>query len=257
MDLLFGNKSVEHVLLFLFVNGKCYGSQLHRQLHLALTPLQKALEKLEKGQVLVSFYEGKTKIYQFNPAYPLFDELEALLKKAYTLLAPQEKKRFSYLSAAVTSGDRFILDEAWKRLSQVSRLAFHAKTKSKDGGGWNGQAKGQVQVAREEPNVLIFYEKGSWKDKNGALVDFSNVYRFTLDRASKLIALEHLRHGIDHPVFLFHLAPDSPSSLASIDSHLCGGDSYFGRLLVDPSSIKLKWRVIGPKKNEEIEAYYT
>ena len=50
--------------------------------------------RLEKGGLITSYYEGKTRLYQFNPAYPLMSELEQLLKKAYTLLPAHEKKDY-------------------------------------------------------------------------------------------------------------------------------------------------------------------
>lgn len=258
LEALFGNKNVQNILLFLFVNGKCYGSQLQRQLEGSLTPIQKALARLEDGEIIVSYFEGKTKLYQFNPSYPLVSELEQFLKAAYSLLPPQEKKRFSYISHEQTTlagGIKGLL-AIWKRLSIVSQMTFRATTKSKDGGGWNGQGKGEVSVVRDGDAALIFYEKGSWKDPQGHDIDFSNVFRWTLDRQRKVISLEHLRRGIDNPVFLFHLALDGPNTLSSIDSHLCAGDAYFGKVLSDPHNLKLKWRVIGPKKNEEIETHY-
>ena len=91
---LCGNQNIQKILLFLFVNGKCYGTQLHRSLNTPLTPLQKALNRLEKGGLISSYYEGKTRLYQFNPGYPLLNELELLLKKAYTLLPADNKKAY-------------------------------------------------------------------------------------------------------------------------------------------------------------------
>lgn len=260
LEALFGNKNVQNALLFLFVNGKCYGAQVQKQLKMPLTPIQKAFSRLEKGEIILSFYEGKTRLYQFNPSYPLLVELELLLKRAYSLLTPHEKRRFSYQSTdkpPIEVNEVQTLLAIWQRLGRVSHLAFHAKTKSVDGGGWNGQGKGEVSVVHEGEQVLIFYEKGSWKDQNGQDIDFSNVYRWTLDVKTKVISLEHLRRGNNHPVFLFHLALDGPNSLSSIDSHLCNGDAYFGKVISDPQSLRLKWRVIGPKKNEEIETYYS
>lgn len=157
----------------------------------------------------------------------------------------------------MTQNDVNTLLTIWKRLGMVGYLAFHATSKSKDGGGWNAEGKGEVEVVPEGDAVLIFYEKGTWKDQNSQDIVFSNVYRWTLDRGAKVISLEHLRRGVDHPVFLFHLALDGPASLSSIDSHLCASDAYFGRIMLEAESIKLKWRVIGPKKNEELETLYT
>lgn len=262
LEVLFSTKNVQRILIFLFVNGRCYGTQLHRLFKTPLTPLQKALMRLEKGCLITSYYEGKTRIYQFNPAYPLMDELEQLLKKAYTLLPANEKKNYYVLKEDLTmsfanqENKTHTLLGFWEKLMGVTRLTFAAKTKSKDENGWNGRGKGEVVVTREGSNIFIFSEKGTWNGKQGEELSFSNVFRWTLDRRAGVISLEHLRQGPDRPVFLFHLAPSGKHSLSSVDSHLCGGDTYFGQIHFDQHSLRLNWRVIGPKKNEEIDYYY-
>lgn len=257
------NNNIQRILLFLFVNGKCYGSQLQRALQIPLTPLQKALSRLEKENVLLSHYEGKTRLYQFNPAYPVQAELEALLKKSYTLLSPQEKKRYtclecSELSIGLTQKERSdILALFWKRLASIKTLTFHAKTKSQEKTGWSGKGRGDVVVSKESPSTLIFKESGSWKNEEGQEMDFTNTFRWNLDRARTMISLEHLRFGIDRPVFLFHLAPSDFHILTSVDAHYCNEDTYFGQIFSDENTLRLRWRMIGPKKNEEINYYYT
>lgn len=263
LEVLVGNKTVQNVLIFLFVNGKCYGTQLHRSLKTPLTPIQKALNRLEKGGMVTSYYEGKTRLYQFNPAYPLLQEVEQLLKKAYTLLPSQKKKEY-YIAKLEPSpswgqpkGAIPVLLEFWDKLLHVKRLAFNATSKSKEELGWDGRGQGEVSVVKEDGRTLIFQEKGLWRNKQGQDIAFSNVFRWTLDRYAGVISLEHLRRGAENPVFLFHLAPSSKHSLSSVDSHLCEGDAYFGQIHFDSHHLRLNWRVIGPKKNEEIEYYYS
>lgn len=263
LEVLFGNKNVQRILIFLFVNGKCYGTQLHRALKTSLTPLQKALTRLENGMLITSYYEGKTRIYQFNPTYPLLKELEELLKKAYTLLPAHEKKSY-YVMRDDLSTKSFtkenktqVLQAFWEKLMSVKQLTFHAKTNSKDEAGWKGKGQGEVVLTKNGNNVLIFNEKGTWQGKQGVDISFTNVFRWTLDRDAKMISLEHLRRGSEHPVFLFHLTPSGKSSLSSVDSHLCEGDSYFGQIHFDQYSLRLNWRVIGPKKNEGLDYYYS
>lgn len=256
---LCGNKSVQNILLFLFVNGKCYGTQLQQSLKSALTPLQKALQRLEKGGLLISHTEGKTRIYQFNPSYPLLEELEQLLKKAYTLLPAQMKKSYYVAKPELTqrSHPSQVLTLFWERLQHVKQLSFQVKSKSQEELGWAGKGTGEVSIHKEKPTVLISHEKGTWLNKQGEKVGFSNVFRWTLDREAGVISLEHLRRGPDHPVFLFHLAPSSDHALASVDSHLCEGDTYFGQIYLNAHSLRLGWRVIGPKKNEELDYFYS
>lgn len=263
LEALCGNKNIQKILIFLFVNGKCYGTQLHRFLKTPLTPIQKALSRLEKGRIITSYYEGKTRVYQFDPAYPLLSELEHLLKKAYTLLPAHEKKDY-YVSKEdkmIKSSDREgksdVLFTFWEKLSGIKQLSFHAQSRSKDESGWNGKGKGEVIITKENDRVLIFSEKGTWRNALDEETGFSNIFRWTLDPFTGMISLEHLRHGLSHPVFLLHLVPKSKNMLSSVDSHLCDGDIYLGHIHFDRYTIRLNWRVIGPKKNEEIDYYYS
>lgn len=260
LEVLCGNKNVQRILLFLFVNGRCYGTQLQRSLKTALTPLQKALNRLERGGLITSYYEGKTRLYQFNPAYPLMSELDLLLKKAYTLLPPQEKKNYYVIKEDLTAKNQpnraQILLAFWEKLKMVKQLSFHSKSKAKVENGLSGRGQGEVISTKEGSNILVFSEKGTWQSAHGNEVNFSNIFRWTLDRNAGVISLEHLRRGPDYPVFLFHLSPTGKHSLSSVDSHLCGEDSYFGQIHFDRYSIRLSWRVIGPKKNEEIDYFY-
>ncbi|WP_143406477.1 DUF6314 family protein [Estrella lausannensis] len=257
LEPLFGTKNIERILLFLFINGKSYGTELARALKTPLTPLQKGLTRLEKGGVLLSYFEGRTKLYRLNPAYPPLQELEALLKKAYTLLPTEEKRRY-YLLKTDSKLKKFdILYAAWERLQRVQHVSLKSQNGSLSEGAYSGKGQGEVTVIGEGGDILIFQEKGTLTSKEGEAFSFSNVFRWTLDRKSAVITLEHLRRGWNHPVYLFDLAPQSNHSLASVDAHHCGGDSYMGQLLLEPSSVRLHWRVIGPKKNEELDYYYS
>lgn len=263
LEVLCGNKNVQRILLFLFVNGRCYGTQVHRLLKTPLTPIQKTLNRLEKGGLIISYYEGKTRLYQFNPAYPLMSELEQLLKKAYTLLPAHKKKDYYVIKEDWTMRSSnqdnkiHVLLTFWEKLNNVKQLSFNAMTKSKQELGWDGKGKGEVIITKEGKHILIFNEKGTWQNKQGLEVNFRNVFRWTLDRQAGIISLEHLRQGPDYPVFLFHLSPSGKQSLSSVDSHLCEGDTYFGQIHFDPYHFHLNWRVIGPKKNEELDYYYS
>lgn len=148
-----------------------------------------------------------------------------------------------------------ILLTFWERLFQVKQLSFHAT--SKVGIGWVRKGKGKVAVTKENENELIFHGKGVWLDEQGVEVDFSNVFRWTLDCQVGVISLEHLRLGANHPVFLLQLAPVNSNTLTSVDSHLCGRDTYVGRLHLSSTGLCLNWKITGPKKNEEIDCFYS
>ena len=255
---LCGNKNVQKILLFLFVNHKCYGAQLQRLLRVPLTSLQNALARLEKGRIIASYLEGKTKIYQLNPSYPLVAELELLLKKTYTLLPSQHKKVFSLVQQETLEKrvQHSLLFSFWERLKLVRQLNLHVQSHSKQETGGNWKGTGDVLVTKDGGCVLIFQERGSWQIRPDQNMSFSNTFRWTLDREAGMISLEHLRLGPNAPVFLFHLAPIGNNLLASVDAHLCSQDAYLAQAMWAPHSIRLSWRVIGPQKNEEMEYHY-
>ena len=253
---LFGNKSVEKILLFLLVNDKSYPTQVHRLLETPLTPIQKAFERLEKGTILTSYYEGKTRFYHFNPSYPLLEELELLLKKAYSRLPPSEKKRYYYINTIKEQRKkepRALLYLIYKQLQKITEVNFSARSGIN---GSQGKGKGSVVVSYENDQTVIFHEEGLWRSDQGQEFRFSNVFRWTYSRIDGMIALEHLRLGVENPVFLFHLIPSGPNLLESHHPHLCGKDTYFGQLRYDKRFLELSWRILGPQKNEEIKYCY-
>src|SRR5271165_6369036 len=86
LEYLFANKNVEKILIYLSLHGKVHATQLSRSFNSALDPIQKTLKKLEAGGLLVSFLEGKTRVFQWNPRYPFLLEIQALVKKAYSFM---------------------------------------------------------------------------------------------------------------------------------------------------------------------------
>ena len=90
---LFGNENSERVLLFILKRDGGYAREMSRFFDVALYAIQRQLEKLEKGSVLVSKKVGQTRVYQFNPRYPFLKELTALLEKAYTFYPEETREK--------------------------------------------------------------------------------------------------------------------------------------------------------------------
>jgi hypothetical protein len=90
---LLGSKSSERVLIFVEALGEGYAREISRFFGTALDPIQKQLDKLELGGVLVSFNKGRTLIYTFNPRYPFLKELKGILEKALSYYPEEERER--------------------------------------------------------------------------------------------------------------------------------------------------------------------
>jgi predicted transcriptional regulator len=93
LEPLLGSKSSEKVLVFIEALGEGYAREISRFFGIALDPIQKQLDKLELGGILVSFSKGRTRIYTFNPRYPFLMELKAILNKAITFYPEEERER--------------------------------------------------------------------------------------------------------------------------------------------------------------------
>jgi hypothetical protein len=91
---LFGSKIIEKVCFYLTANEKCFASELRRRFDLPIFGIQNALGRLEKQGVIVSFLVGKTRVYQWNPRYPLLAEFKAFLTKAYSYLPTAMKEKY-------------------------------------------------------------------------------------------------------------------------------------------------------------------
>lgn len=93
LEPILGSTNRELVLIYLVAREEGYGREIARFFETALSPIQEQLEKLEAGSVIVSREVGRTVLYQFNPRYPLLEELRALLEKALTFYPEDQKER--------------------------------------------------------------------------------------------------------------------------------------------------------------------
>lgn len=84
LESVLGSLSCERALIFLAARDEGYAREIATFYVTSLAPVQKQLDKLEAGGVLVSRSVGRTRLYQFNPRYPLLAELRAFLDKALT-----------------------------------------------------------------------------------------------------------------------------------------------------------------------------
>lgn len=78
----------------MLVNEETYATELSRRFGTALTPWQKALERLERGNILVSTLTGRTRVYKFNPRYFFLDDLKKLIAKGYEQLPQKIKEKY-------------------------------------------------------------------------------------------------------------------------------------------------------------------
>jgi hypothetical protein len=95
LQVILGSKNVERVLIYIYARGEGYAREIARFYETDLLPIQKQLDKLEAGGVLVSREVGKTRPYVFNPRYPFLNELRALLEKALSFYPEGQREELT------------------------------------------------------------------------------------------------------------------------------------------------------------------
>ncbi len=93
LESLFGSVSKERILFFIYARGEGYPRDIARFFSTDLTPIQRQLDALERGGILVSRLAGRTRLFTFNPRYPLLNEITALIEKAISFYPQDEQDR--------------------------------------------------------------------------------------------------------------------------------------------------------------------
>ena len=92
---LFGNATVEKVLLYLEQYGEGYASEIARAFDdLPVTMVQRQLDRLERGGIVASRLRGRTRVFVWSPRYAFLAELRALLRRALRALPETERRRY-------------------------------------------------------------------------------------------------------------------------------------------------------------------
>ncbi len=92
---LLGTENSERVLIFLLARNEGYAREIAQFFDTNLYAIQRQLDKLEVGGVLVSRMVGRTRLYQFNPRYPFLNELKQLLEKAFSFYSEDSTRKLS------------------------------------------------------------------------------------------------------------------------------------------------------------------
>ena len=93
LEPILGSASSERALIFILARERGYATEIARHFNTNLYPIQKQLDKLELGSVLVSRTVGRTRLYTFDPRYPFLNELKSLLSKVLTYYPEAERER--------------------------------------------------------------------------------------------------------------------------------------------------------------------
>jgi len=91
---LLGNATLEKILLSAQRYGDIYANDIANTFDISLYCVQKQFQKMERSGVMVSRLYGKVRLYQFNPNYPLLNELRLLLNKTFDFLPKRDIEKY-------------------------------------------------------------------------------------------------------------------------------------------------------------------
>lgn len=95
LEHLLGSADAERVLFFLAARQHGYGREIADFWSARVSGIQRQLDKLEAGGVLIASAVGRTRVYEWNPRWPLHDDLLALLHKGMAFLPEDLRVRLT------------------------------------------------------------------------------------------------------------------------------------------------------------------
>ena len=91
LEALFGNRTAEKVLIFIAVNRDAYAKEISVRTGVALNLVQRQLQRLERGGILVSRPRGRMRFYSLNPQWAFVGPLKDILLSAFDYLPDSDR----------------------------------------------------------------------------------------------------------------------------------------------------------------------
>ncbi len=80
-------------MLYLFHYQEAYARGAGRDLGIAVSAVQRQLDKFENAGLLVSRMVGNTRLYSFDPRHPATAKLKDLIRVFYEAMTTKERER--------------------------------------------------------------------------------------------------------------------------------------------------------------------
>ena len=90
---LLDSNDAERILFYLSARERGYGCEIATFWGTRIYGVQRQLDKLEAGGIIIASMVGRTRVYSWSPRWPFRDELKALLAKALGFLPDDLRDR--------------------------------------------------------------------------------------------------------------------------------------------------------------------
>ena len=90
---IFGNQTVEKILLSIFHYGEIHALAIARDHQSALNPIRKQLDRLESSGVIHSRPSGRMRLYSFNPKSPYMKPVKEIIGLLYEGIPLSEREK--------------------------------------------------------------------------------------------------------------------------------------------------------------------
>jgi hypothetical protein len=91
---LFGSRVAELCLLYIVNYGEGHIRGIAKTFDISIGQVQRQLEKLEAGGILVSQFSGNTKNFRLNPRLPIRGELTTLFERMLAVMPESETEKY-------------------------------------------------------------------------------------------------------------------------------------------------------------------
>lgn len=89
---IFGNKTVEKILLSLVHYGEIHALAIAKDHGSALNPIRRQLDRLEGAGVIVSRPVGRMRLYRFNPKSPYTEPVKKIADLLYQSIPSHDRQ---------------------------------------------------------------------------------------------------------------------------------------------------------------------
>jgi len=87
-------KVTERILFFMNYHGETFSTEIAHKFEFHLYGVQKQFNRFEKAGMVRSRYVGRTRVFSWNPDWPMLRELRAFLSRAFEEMDKEEKEPY-------------------------------------------------------------------------------------------------------------------------------------------------------------------